>query len=253
MTFLTYNILDGGHGREGALCEIIAAQDADIVLLQEVMDTKPVSALAERCGYEFFVAESNSQRTLALLSRLPIRKATSFHPPILRHTCLHAALEVAFNRTVTLFGIHLAAPAYTFPVEVYRLFEWRAIHRQIAESDAEMCVLAGDFNSFAPGDKVDLDGLPWKVRASVILQGGLSARQVIGSIRRAGFVDCFREMHPSGNGFTLPPEMPRVRLDYFFVNQVLCPRLRACEVVVEPGTVKGASDHLPVRMELDLI
>lgn len=211
-----------------------------------------MTELAEQYSYEFFIAESNSKRTIALLSRQPITSATSFHPPILRHTCLLAAVRVDSERTLTLIGVHLAAPAYTFLVEMYRLREWKVISQHIGKTDAEMCVLAGDFNSFAPGDKVDLGGLPWTVRASVILQGGLIARQVIGSIRRAGFLDCFRELHPQEHGFTLPPEPPRVRLDYFFINEMLRPRLRACSVVTAPENVKRASDHLPVRMELDL-
>ncbi len=250
--FLTYNILDGGRGRENDLSEIIAAQNADVILLQEVVEKNFVVELAVRLKANYFIAESNSPRTIALLSRLPILKASSFHPRVLRHTCLQATLEYAPAQTFAIFGIHLAAPAYTLFVELYRLRELDLILKQIKELRAEKIVLAGDFNSIAPGDAVDLGGLPWRVRASVILQGGLIARQVIGKLRAENFVDCFRALHPREHGFTLPPNPPRVRLDYFFVNDTLRHNIRACNVVITPLGVQRASDHLPVRMVLEL-
>lgn len=252
VVFLTYNILNGGRGREKELYEIIGAQDADVILLQEVADARFVSALAARLHYNFFVAESNSQLTLALLTHLPIREAVSFHPKILRHTCLHATLEHAPQAPLSLYGIHLAAPAYTLAVEVYRLRELNVILKEIGRERTGRIVLAGDLNSIAPGDMVDLNGVPWQVRASVILQGGLVARQAVKKIVGNGFTDCYRALHPGKNGFTLPPDPPRVRLDYFFINASLSTSLRGCEVIEIPDAVRRASDHLPVRMELNL-
>lgn len=252
VTFLTYNILDGGRGRENDLSEIIAAQNADVILLQEVTEKNFVAELAARLNANYFIATSNSARTLAFLTRLPIQNASSFHPRILRHTCLQAELAYAPQETFTIFGIHLAAPAYTLRVELYRLRELNLILKQIAETSAQKMILGGDFNSIAPSDELDLSGLPWQVRASVVLQGGLMARQVIGKLRARHFVDCYRELHPRENGFTLPPQPPRVRLDYFFVNDALRQNLRACDVIVTPTCVSRASDHLPVRMELEL-
>lgn len=252
VTFLTYNILDGGRGRENDLFEIITAQNADVILLQEIIEKKFVIELAARLNLNYFIAKSNSVRTLALLTRFPMRDASSFHPSILRHTCLKAALAYAPQETFTIFGIHLAAPAYTLRVELYRLRELNLILKQIEQARAEEIILAGDFNSIAPGDELDLTGLTWQVRASVVLQGGLMARHVIQKIRRHQFVDCYRELHPRENGFTLPPHPPRVRLDYFFVNNALRQNLRACDVVITPLSVQRASDHLPVRMVLEL-
>lgn len=252
VTFLTYNILDGGRGREKELFEIIAAQNADVILLQEIIGRNFVEELAARLGADFFIAESNSRRTIALLTRFSIHNAASFHPRLLRHTCLEAVLECAPQRNITIFGVHLAAPAYTLFVELYRLREANVILKHIAAAHAERIVLAGDFNSIAPNDAVDLSGLPWHLRASVILQGGLLARQVIGKIHAQHFIDCFRALHSRENGFTLPPNPPRVRLDYFFVNDILRHSLRACNVVTLPDAIRNASDHLPVRMELEL-
>jgi exonuclease III len=252
VVLLTYNVLNGGRGREEELYDIIGAQDADVILLQEVADAEFVTRLAERMRYNFFVAKSNSWLTVALLARLPIRNASGFHPRILRHTCLCATVEYAPGKTLKLYGIHLAAPAYTLPVEMYRLRELNSILDHIREARAERIILAGDLNSIAPGDAVDLSGVPLKVRAAVVLQGGLIARQVVRKLTKNRFTDCYRSLHPGTNGFTLPPAPPRVRLDYFFVNDALAPHLRACEVVETPREVRHASDHLPVRMELEL-
>lgn len=252
MTFLTYNILDGGRGREQVLSEIIAAQNADVILLQEVAEKIFVVELAARLNANYFVAESNSWRTIALLSRFPIRDATSFHPRVLRHTCLQATLEYAPQETFTIFGVHLAAPAYTLPVELYRLRELNLILKRIAQSGAGKIIVGGDCNAIAPGDRPDFSHLPFSLRLSIFLHGGYIARQAIKKIRGQGFTDVFRALHPNVNGYTLPATQPNTRLDYFFVNDALRQNLRACNVVVTPLGVSSASDHLPVRMELEL-
>ncbi len=252
LRFLTYNILDGGKGREALLFEIIAAQKADVILLQEVIEAQFVVNVAAQLQTEYYIAESNSPRHLAVLTRVPLHGTSSFHPRALRHGFLEATLEYAPGEILTLFGVHLSAPAYTLLVELYRLRELKLILNYIEARKAERCILAGDFNSIAPGDKVDLRGVPWSVKASVILQGGLLARQVIGRLRAKGFLDCFRTVHETEPGFTLPTAPPRVRLDYFFVSRALRPNLRACEVIANSVSVKAASDHLPVMMELEM-
>lgn len=252
MTLLTYNILDGGHGREKELCDVIAAQSADVILLQEVAEPAFVKGLAERLGTDFYLAETNSQRTIALLSRAPICEASSFHPRFLRHTCLQATLEYAPQQTLRIFGVHLCAPAYTLALEMYRLRELRLILKQSARQSDERLIVAGDFNSIARGDKPDFRGLPFALRLSIVLHGGTLARQVIDTMRAEGFTDAFRALHPDAPGYTLPALKPNTRLDYFFVNDALRNTLRGCEVVKTPLGVTTASDHLPVRMELAL-
>lgn len=251
MRFITYNILEGGKGRESQILEILAAQNADAILLQEVTEREFVEQLAAGLQADYYIAESNSSRHLALLTRSGLREASSFHPPIMRHGMLEATLEAARGVPVTLIGIHLAAPAYTMAVELYRLRELNLILKHTAASVSSKTILAGDFNSIAPGDAVDLSGLPWHIRASVILQGGLFARQVIGRVHANAFVDCYRTLHPNEDGFTLPTDPPRVRLDYFFVNEGLRLALRACEVIANPMTAH-ISDHLPLRLELEI-
>jgi len=252
VTLLTWNILDGGRGREAALGEIIASQRADLIVLQEVMAREFVTQLAARLKAQSYIAASRSGRHVALLSRLPIVAASDVQPGTLRHGLLKAQVEYASDRRLNVFGVHLAAPAYTLPVELWRRREVGFVLREAARAGRDHTVIAGDFNSIAPGDRVDLGGLPVRVRWSVYLQGGLVARQVIGKMRGAGFVDSYRALNPHADGFTLPPNPPRVRLDYIFVSRDLREALRQSRVIDVPPTSVPLSDHLPVRLDMEL-
>ncbi len=70
----------------------------------------------------------------------------------------------------------------------------------------------------------------------------------LGLLTRAGYVDCFRQLHPQESGFTWPSALPAGRIDYIFASPELAPRLSACETLREGDGVLGnlASDHLPV-------
>ena len=65
----------------------------------------------------------------------------------------------------------------------------------------------------------------------------------------AGYIDCFRELHPEEDGFTLPSVYPQVRLDYVFAASPLKDAVRECRVITSPKVVTSASDHLPVVTE----
>ncbi|HEU5199592.1 MAG TPA: endonuclease/exonuclease/phosphatase family protein [Ktedonobacterales bacterium] len=70
----------------------------------------------------------------------------------------------------------------------------------------------------------------------------------LGLLIRAGYVDCFRRLHPKGLGFTWPSALPAGRIDYIFASPELAPRLAESETLREGDGVSGnlASDHLPV-------
>lgn len=76
-------------------------------------------------------------------------------------------------------------------------------------------------------------------------------RGSIGLLRKAGYVDCFRALHPRDLGFTCPAAAPAGRIDYIFANPLLASRLSACAAVAGDDEVRGrdASDHLPVMAE----
>ncbi len=74
-------------------------------------------------------------------------------------------------------------------------------------------------------------------------------RRALRPLLDAGYVDCFRALHPHDDGFTLPAPDPKVRLDYVFADPALSPALRECRVVTQPDAARIASDHLPVLAE----
>ena len=70
----------------------------------------------------------------------------------------------------------------------------------------------------------------------------------LGLLTRAGYVDCFRRLHPHESGFTWPSALPAGRIDYIFASPELARRLTTCETLLDGDGVSGnlASDHLPV-------
>jgi endonuclease/exonuclease/phosphatase family metal-dependent hydrolase len=77
------------------------------------------------------------------------------------------------------------------------------------------------------------------------------ARGGIDLLHRAGYIDCFRSLHPDHDGFTFHSSMPVGRIDYIFASPEMAPRLTSCEIITEGNGVKGteASDHLPLFAE----
>jgi exonuclease III len=64
-------------------------------------------------------------------------------------------------------------------------------------------------------------------------------------VLEAGYLDCYRELHPEEPGYTFPAPDPAIRLDYIFSPPIMRPRLLSCEVVELPAVI-AASDHRPL-------
>jgi endonuclease/exonuclease/phosphatase family metal-dependent hydrolase len=248
---MTYNILDGGAGREQLILDVLKAVGADAVLLQEVMDPSIVQSFATALNMYFFFAEGNSKRHLALLSRFPIISRHSHHPFPLRYTLLEATIECALDRYIHLFGVHLQAHYAVFN-EWWRTWEIKTILQRVAKYHSNPSLIAGDFNAVAPEDRVNIQALPARLKIILFLQGGRIFRHTIAKIISAGFIDCYRVLHPCDDGFTLPTPVPHVRLDYIFASQSLARCIQRCDVVTEPPVAHGASDHYPIMAEFEL-
>lgn len=90
---LTYNISDGGHGREHIILELLQAHQPDVVFLQELFSPTNTHDLPQNLDMQYFFAEGNSRRHLALLSRLPIMESHSYHPISSKRTFLGLCLN----------------------------------------------------------------------------------------------------------------------------------------------------------------
>jgi len=249
MRLMTYNILNGGEDREQPIAQVIQAAKPDVVILQEVFHAEFLKALAQPLGMDYFFSTGNKKRKVALLSRLPIHEPKSYHPsfPIWRNF-IEAKIEYAPNKTFRLLGVHPMANLWVV-CELWRLREAQYIIRHAQPYQNEPCLIAGDFNAIAPGDNLRTDTMPKWLQWIIFSQGNVVYRFSIRALLKAGFIDCFRFLNPTDNGFTLPPPIPNTRLDYIFVNAKMKTYLKKCWVVREPGAVTHASDHYPVMAE----
>ena len=216
---MTYNILDGGEGRENYLLEVLQTVKPDVAIL---------------------------------LSRLPVISCQSHHrfPPIW-HNVIEAEIEYQPDKRLWLFGIHAVANLSVI-WELWRWWEAKHIIGRVKPYTAEPCLVAGDFNATAPDDRVAISQMPQWLRLIILTQGNRVYRFSIRKYLAVGLTDCFRAVHPDDGGFTLPPPQPNSRLDYILVNDVLKSHLIDCRVVREPSAILKASDHYPVVAEFQM-
>jgi endonuclease/exonuclease/phosphatase family metal-dependent hydrolase len=236
---LTYNVRHGGVGREEAIARVVAACAPDVVVLQEATRPDVVERIAARTGMAD--ARAYKRQSLAFISREPVAHAATYKPRFSRHAFIEI---VPAGERVRIFGVHLSAihAAWT---ERRRTFELRSLLRGIAHHQHGFHLLAGDFNTLAPAEILDIRRLPPRLRPFVWLSGGQIKWKTIQLVLDAGYVDVFRQMHPGRPGHTMPTRDPHVRLDYVFVPQAFADRVASCDVVTHPDAA-AASDHFPV-------
>jgi endonuclease/exonuclease/phosphatase family metal-dependent hydrolase len=249
LRLMTYNILDGGVGREAAISEVIQAAAPDVVVVQEMMRPVVLERIAATLNMEHRLARGPEQgRKVGLLSRLPVLMARSGRPWGAWRRWLEASIQLPNGQMITIYGVHLT-PFHPWFFELWRGREVSGLLQHIRQVAPGPHLLAGDFNAVAPGDRASFKAAPLWVKAQLWFQMGRVLRRALKPLSDAGYVDCFRALHPHDEGFTLPASHPSVRLDYVFADPTLSAYLGACRVVTEPEAVRIASDHLPVLAE----
>ena len=248
---MAYNILNGGKNRGQYILEVIQATKPDMVVLEEVYDEEFLQFLSHPLGMTYYLGTGNKERKVALLSKLPVLSFKSHHPifPIWRNF-IEAQIEYEPNRTIRVIGVHPIANL-GIPFEIWRFFEAKYVTNHIRIYQNEPCLIAGDFNAIAPGEKVNTKSMPNWLKWIIYLQRNRVYHFSIKRFLSAGYTDCFRFLD-SDDGFTLPPPHPNSRLDYILVNAKLKPFLKKCWVVREPKSVDLASDHYPVIAEFNI-
>jgi exodeoxyribonuclease-3 len=247
MTFrlLTYNILHGGGSRVKEIATVIKACDPDLVLLQEATDPANVERIAAAAGMADF--RSVRRQSLAFVSRKKVAFCEWVRPRVSRHAFIDI---VPAGEQIRVFGVHLSA-VHAAWTEQRRVLELRALLKKITQHRDRFHVLAGDFNTIAPGAKLDLATLPLRLRPLLWLTGGRVRWRTIQTVLDAGYVDSFRMLHPEDPGWTLPTKNPHIRLDYVFVPHAQAGHVKMCEVV-RSDPAPTASDHYPVVADLQL-
>ena len=236
---LSYNIRHGGSGREAHIAAVVSSCRPDLVVFQEATNPAVVDRVAQLCGMAQCGAQPKT--SLGFMSRKPVRDHQWHRPRLSRH----AFLEVhPADADFSVFGVHLSA-VHAAWTERRRAFELGNLLRTIRSHDRGFHLLAGDFNTLAPGDVLDFRKLPTRLRALVWLSGGRIRWRTIQIVLNEGYVDVFRHLHPHESGLSFPVWDPHVRLDYVFAPAGYAGRIAECHVVTH-SEAHLASDHFPL-------
>lgn len=253
MRILSYNILDGGAGREHLLGKVIEAERPDVVGLVEADDVSVVEALANRLGMDFIHAPGNKKAS-ALLSRFPIRHSINHAP--LRAGITKSLLEAAVidpsgvEWTIGVLHLHARATEADETIresEIAQVLEVFRPHREAHRPH----LLMGDFNANAPYQQIEPTLCKASTRKEFYSNGGYLPRRAIGQLLEAGYADSLRTRYPilSETSGSFSTETPGQRVDYIFTFGIDASRLIKARVVYnEPS--RDASDHYPVLLEL---
>ena len=224
---------------------MVRACDADIVVMQEATRPDVVERVAKEAGFPAWASHPN--HSVAFMSRIPIAHHEWHRPAPSRRAFLEIVPE---GDPMRIFGVHLSA-VHSNWTEQRRVRELRALLAAIEQHQHGFHVIAGDFNTLAPGEQLDVQRLPYRLQAVLWLSGGRIRWETIQIMLDAGYLDAYRMLHPKDPGYTFPTWDPHVRLDYAFVPGRSADRVKECEVMAKAPGLKEASDHLPLRAEMD--
>jgi exodeoxyribonuclease III len=237
MRVMTWNILNGGHGRHDAIAAVVDRVRPDVLALQELR------GFTGTFGMVPYRAPSVFGQAVAVLVRPPLR-AASFRAVRWR---LHHAAAIVQVGDVRVISTHLNPFS---PERRRREAVWLAARYG---SRRRPVLLAGDLNSLDPyGDHRDtvatLDE-PYR-RRHLDAAGEVDTRAV--AAFAAGHLTDLWTVAGDGDGRTVPTglagaEFAPMRLDYLLGTPPVAARVRRVWVVRDDPT---ASDHFPVVADL---
>ena len=254
MRLVSYNILDGGEGRAGALADVIESQRPDVVALVESENPEVLEQIANRLKMDFILAPGNSHAS-ALLSRWTIRDTinhAALRPPLSK-SLLEATLIEPGGREWTFGVVHLHHRASEAD-EDFRMKEVAVLldifegHRQSTRPH----ILCGDFNANSPVQRIDPSRCKPRTRLEWEQNGGDLPRRAVGRILEAGYLDSLHVASPAEaehrGSFTT--EFPGQRVDYIFTFGIEPRRIKSAWVQ-QGDRARDASDHFPVGAEIE--
>lgn len=159
---LTYNILHGGGSRLDAIEAVIRASGADIVGMQEVLDPRALTILADRLGMHAAHSPSYTKWSVGLLSRWPICDVDANGSERMRKALLAATVTTPGGAALRVYVTHLAANYFEpFAGEPRRYREAGVVLRRMHASRVagEPHLVMGDFNSLAPGEPLQASNI----------------------------------------------------------------------------------------------
>lgn len=247
---LTYNLYLGGTDRLEAIQTVLAHVEADVIALTEADDPLVVATLAGRLGLQYIWAKGSGDRHIATLSRFPILEWQLYKTPPLTQAVLETKLALP-SGALSIYNVHFL-PTLLLPFELRR---WQAVGKllhliQLHRPGPHL--ILGDLNAIAPGDRVLQQNNPPRMQRMMALQFKIIFRLAVPRLLKAGYVDCFRVLHPTEDGFTWMPGNRTTRYDYVLADRAMASKLQVCRVVDDIEAVCTASDHLPLLAEFAL-
>ena len=249
LRILSYNILAGGQDRLPLIGSVIQKQQPDVVALLEARSRSNAEALAGQLGMSLTFGEANNiyQDHVAWLSHLQVIRAHNHHLPVFAKTLLE--IEILWEgASLRLFATHMRYGGDQ-EREQHRVREMQAILGLLDQVRNQPHILVGDLNTLHPADQPDIPAY-----LSILRQRGEHTldpqfpREVIPLLLEAGYIDCYRALHPMTAGYTTDTAHPALRIDYIFANSLLARRLYDCNIVTG-AEAEMASDHFPVWAE----
>ena len=240
---MSYNIRFGGVGREQRIADVIRKVGPDIVLLQEATREAGVRQIAEFAEMPQWAAKQGNSP--AFVSRLPIEHYEWHHCRGMQRPFMEVRLA---GSELTLYNIHLRATHSNY-TERGRMREVRALLGHLKEHERGFHLLAGDFNTLAPGELLNMQKLPMRYRLLAMVLGGRVTYRTIQIMIDHGYIDCYRRLN-TDHGFTFPAWEPHARLDYVFTPTSCVERVVSCDVVKGIQEPAKATDHLPLVVEV---
>lgn len=261
MKVMSYNTRFGGF-EEGSnqrylkIIEVIQSVKPDLLLMQEAKDFH-----LNGMGRLFLMEKEVDMRGF-----LAISPHTGQHTAIFMRREIHPLLQdsdsVHFHHAIAILRVRakgLATPvtfvsAHLCPFGGQPRLTEACYLSNFADAE-QMVLVAGDFNSVAPGDKEpSWETLPAHFKSRYVdPDSGKADRQALKVLLQAGFVDV-AAIFGRNNESTVPTssftqvEFVPFRSDYILVSRPLAGLVKSYEVI-KTDTTDFASDHYPIVAE----
>ncbi len=242
--------------RKGALQEFLAAEQPEVVCLQEIK-AKPEQVEDDFVGYKVFwnPAERAGYSGTAIL----VAKGSAAEVQVVQRRKWENKLAVQEGRTLILeFEQFFLVDVYTpnAKPDLSRLElrekEWDPEFLQMLKrlEQEKPVVVCGDFN--AAHTEIDLARPKENVKNAGFTK---EERQGVDNLIKSGLVDTFRYLHPEERRYSWWSHWGKARernvgwrIDYFFVSAGLLERLAGAEIYEK----YQGSDHCPVGIEFEM-
>jgi len=199
--------------------------------------------LAQRGGYDSFIAESvQGPYHVALLSRLPIRRAVNLSVAAsLNRSAFDAVIDVG-GTDIQLVGVHLPS-GFRPEVEQQRIDEVNALLAGLT-GDLPTCLL-GDFNSHAPWHSIEIEQAPPHRRDQCRAADRGDNAKLLPHLQDRGWTDIHHQYLGGNVPHTFETGHPFMRVDYLLADATLAERVTEAGVD-QRGFAPYCSDHFPI-------